>query len=249
METNSTPRKWYKKWWGVMIISLAVLFLALLLAGLAMTLRYWQLIRAGHGDYLHERFYGSTELSAAEAAAIKKIRLAVETTDDPYLGKKEGADIVIVEFIDFKCPVCREQDADIKKIVNENSDRIKLIVRDFPVELTHPGTSQLAAYASCAHAQGLYWPVHDYLFSHQDDWGEELAAADIAKLNDNFGLNQESMSRCLADGTGRIETSQDYASGLQNGLKRGTPTFFINGYVVAGMVPYEKWQEWLAGLN
>jgi protein-disulfide isomerase len=247
METNPLVKKWYKRWWGIMIIVFSCVLVALAAALTALSYKYWRLIRAGYGEELSARFQALSPEQPTDPE-IKKIRAEVETNDDPSLGNPE-AEFVIVEYLDFKCAVCRAAEPILKQVIAHYGDTVKLIVRDFPIESAHPGASRIAEFASCAYDQGVFWPVHDYLFQAQEEIGEEIDMDLVEKWCRDFGLNFDTMQNCLTSGQGKTEVNADYASALKNGVRRGTPSFFVNGYLVEGLVSYENWEKALQTFN
>jgi protein-disulfide isomerase len=247
METISSTRKWYRKWWGITIMAVICFLLAMIIALLALSYRYWQLIKSGHGDNL-AKYFSAQSLEKAEDPAIEKIRLEVESTDDPFVGNAE-APFVIVEYLDFKCPVCKAQDPILKQVIAKYGDSVKLIVRDFPIESTHSGATRLAEFVSCAYEQGVFWPIHDYLFQAQDELGDNIDMTLIESLSQRFNLNFTNIKTCLENGIGKTEVNIDYGSSLKNGARRGTPSFFVNGHLIEGLVPLENWEKAIQTFN
>jgi len=250
MEETFKPKvAWYKTGWGIVILAAICLIVAAALAIGALVFNYWRMIKSGQGDFLRQKFYGQqANFLTVEDEATKKARAALETTDDPYLGNPNG-DLVIVEFIDLKCPICKGVYADMERLIGKYGYRVKWIVRDFPMESVHPGTSQLAEFASCANEQGGFWPVHDYFFQNQDKIGETFSSDDAAKLAESFGLNKDKISECLKSGRAKTEVNRDYADGYAYGVTRGTPVFFVNGRKVDGGIPYDRWEKMLKDLG
>lgn len=141
-------KSWYKQWWGVTIIVVACLLVSLSIAIGLLTWRYQSLIKQGYGDELRKMIFGNQQSDLQ----IMATREELEKKDRPFLGNSE-AEIVIVEFIDFKCPVCKQQDPVIRQIIDKYGQRIKFIVRNFPIESLHPGASKISEMAHCAHEQ------------------------------------------------------------------------------------------------
>lgn len=248
MEPIAIKKVWYKTWWGVVIMAAVCLLMAIALALGALLYNYWQAIKSGQGEMLQQQMNPESAVNRiAETAAFKKIRQELETADDPFLGNQD-ANLVIVEFIDFKCPICKGQYSEIEQLISKYGYKIKLIIRDFPMESVHPGATRLAAVASCAHEQGAFWLAHDYFFANQDRIGKEFIDADVNALSEQFGLNKEKMSDCLKNRRGEIEVKSDYSIGYKYDIRKGTPTFFINGHKVEGGIPFEIWEEILKDL-
>lgn len=233
-------KSWYKQWWGVTIIVVTCLFLAIFLAISLLTWRYSQLIKQGYGEELKKSIYGEAQVDPQ----ILTARTELEIDGRPYLGAKD-AELVIVEFVDFKCPICKEQDAIIRQIAGKYGSKIKLIIRNFPIETLNPGTTKLSQMAYCAFEQGTYWPAHDYLFSHQDELTQNLTAENINAFIEELGIDNKKFNACLVSDQAKMEINRDYATGYKYGLV-GTPTFFINSYKSQGNIPLSNWEKMLS---
>lgn len=181
-------------------------------------------------------------MAQTEDPKILEARKTLETSDDPYLGSL-NADLVIVEFMDFKCPICKAQAPEILRLIGKYGYKIKVIVRDFPMESVHPGTSGLAEIASCANEQGAYWSFSDYFFANQETLGAEMPIATVEQLCDEFGVDKTKIKKCLDAGRGRTEVNADYSDAYRSGVTRGTPTYFVNGRILEGAVSFEQWEK------
>ncbi len=220
---------------------LCVLFAAII-AMVVLAFNYWQALKSGQGEMLAQKFARQNSLVQAEDPKILEARKILETTDDPYLGN-QNADLVIVEFMDFKCPVCLAQAPEIIRLIGKYGYKIKVIIRDFPMESVHPGTVRLAEIASCANEQGAYWSFSDYFFANQETLGTEMPMATVELLCDEFGLDKTKIKDCLEAGRGRTEVNADYSDAYRSGVSRGTPTYFVNGRILEGAVSFENWEK------
>lgn len=182
----------------------------------------------------------SEQPEESERSQTGKVNVSVD--DDPYKGNKD-ADVVIVEFSDYACPYCARFALEVEPRILENyGDRVRIVFRDFPV---HGQIAYLAAEAAnCAGEQGLergqgwskYWQYHDLLFENQHEW-----LSNTTKLYDyaeQLDLNVTAFKVCLG-GKYRAEVDKDVQDGINYGVA-GTPTFFINGKMVVGYIPYEE---------
>lgn len=235
-------KNWYKQWWGVTILVVSCLFVSLGIAISLLTWRYYGLIKQGHGDDLRKIIFGNQQSDLQ----ITITREELEKKNRPFLGNSE-AELVIVEFIDFKCPVCKQQDAIIRQIVSKYGQKIKLIIRNFPIESLYPGTSKFSEMAYCAHEQGLYWGAHDYLFSRQEELVQNLTAENINSFINYIGADKIQFNACLVSSKTKTEVNLDYATGYKYGVM-GTPTFFINGYKTQGSIPLNNWEEMISSI-
>jgi protein-disulfide isomerase len=114
---------------------------------------------------------------------------------------------------------------------------VRLVFKQFP--LSFHEHAQLAAEAAlAADAQGKFWPYHDLLFAHQD----ALERADLEAYAAEVGLDVVAFNAALDAGTFTAAVQADVAQGLALGIP-GTPSFFINGRLGAGALPYDSLAE------
>lgn len=233
-------KHWYSTWWGVTILVASVLIAAAIMAFGLLIFSYWREVKSGNTEYFRQKFYQQAQ--QAEDPKVTALREVLETTDDPYLGNV-SAQNVIVEFIDHKCPICKVQTSVMQQVAAKYGYALKIITRDFPMESVHEGTTQYAAIASCAHEQGGYSLVSNLFFSNQDVLPTELSSDEIGNMSDSFGLDKAKMLECVNSGRGRTEVMEDYSDAIEAGLAKGTPTYFVNGYMLEGAVPFASWEE------
>lgn len=239
--TNSL--RWYQTWWGVLIVGLIVVVVVIVLGLGSITGYYTWKIKRGEGDEILQKL---NLTSQSATTFIDNVRKELETNDDPTLGNPK-AEIVIVEFVDFKCPNSKMADSIIKKVAQKYWNKVKVIVRDFPTESTYPGSSELALLTSCAQNQGKYWALQDILYANQDQLPIVLSETDTKNLLGQAGVDFIQVQKCLSGNQVKTEINRDYATGFKYGV-RGTPTFFINGQKIEGVITLESWDKFLGGL-
>ncbi|MEK7125315.1 MAG: DsbA family protein [Patescibacteria group bacterium] len=192
------------------------------------------------GNYNWEQ-YGA-ETSGSGGANISHQIYNVATADDPFVGAS-NPQVTIVEFGDFECPFCLKAYPIIRSLVAEFNQDVKYIYRDFPLEDIHPEAKLAAQAGYCAHLQNLFWPLHDKFYQNQD----KLDRATIIVLAVQAGLNRPQFSQCLDSDQAKEEVEADQRAGLAAGVA-GTPTWFINGYRVAGVIPADALRQVIEGL-
>ncbi len=163
-------------------------------------------------------------------------RLDVSVGDDPSLGI-DKAQVTIVAFSDFQCPSCARFVPTIKQLKARYGDKVRIIFRDFPLPI-HKEAPKAAEAASCANEQGKFWEMHDKLFNNQNN----LQIQDLKRYAADIGLDLADFNQCLDSGKYAKEWQEDMADGSRYGVS-GTPTFFINGRLVVGTVPYEVFTQ------
>ncbi len=84
----------------------------------------------------------------------------------------EDAPVTIVEYCDFQAPGCHGMSALLQKLMEENTDKLRVVFRPVPL-LNILDKSELAVKAAlAADAQDKFWLMHDLLFSTYDDWSK-----------------------------------------------------------------------------
>lgn len=163
--------------------------------------------------------------------------LRLATSDDPTLGPL-NAKVTVVEFGDFECPYCGQAFTIIREISTLYKDRVRFIYRDFPLETLHPNAINSAQAGECAHEQGKFWLYHDKLFRNQS----RLDKASLKNYAKQVGLDEARFNTCLESARYAQEVAQDFDDGVKAGVK-GTPTWFINGQKVEGVIPLEVFKQ------
>jgi len=150
----------------------------------------------------------------------------------------QNAPVTIVEFSDFHCPFCSRVEPTIKQLMQLYPDKIRVVWRHYPLPM-HAGSDQTHAASECAHEQGKFWEYHDKLFATQGSTRDDQALIAIAK---EVGANDKKFKECLTSGKYKSLIQQEMAKGNASGVQ-GTPTFFVNGQMLAGAQPLTSFQR------
>jgi protein-disulfide isomerase len=150
----------------------------------------------------------------------------ISVDDDPSQGKP-AAPVTIVMFTDFQCPVCSATHPVLKKVMGEFGDKIRFVVRDFPLTQIHEHAFQAAMAANAARAQGKFFEYTELLYGNQD----ALDSASLKKYAADAGLNPKQFELDLASEKNAAEIRKDVADANTYGVS-GTPTIFVNGVKV-----------------
>lgn len=150
---------------------------------------------------------------------------------DPVLGP-EDAKVTIVEFSDFSCAFCAEQDKMIKEIVKKYNGQVRLVWKDFPD--TGSVSYQASLAARCAQENGKFWEAQDLFFSV----GEEIFSTPLPRIANRLGIDPDDFQSCFI--------GQRFASDIERNLKEasalrlpGVPFFFINDQEYLGAINKE----------
>jgi protein-disulfide isomerase len=173
----------------------------------------------------------------ATKIALRPPVVQVATEGRPEKGGGAKAPITIITFSDYQCPFCKRGEAVVEEVMKAYGDKVRLVFRDYPLPM-HPQARGAAEAAACANAQGKFWEYHDKLFANQSALGEDK----LKEYAQQLGLDQKKFDQCLADKPNRAAIDKDLADGAKAGVN-GTPAFFINGRMLSGAQPLEKFKE------
>jgi protein-disulfide isomerase len=168
--------------------------------------------------------------------ALKPPKVEVSTAGRPARGGDEHAPVTIIEFSDYECPFCKRAEATVKKVLATYGDKIRFVYRHYPLEF-HATARPAAEASACAAAQGKFWEYHDKLFASSD-----LTEAKLKALAGEVGLDQAKFDDCFAKKQFKDDIDKDMADASSVGVT-GTPAFFINGRMLSGAQPFEKFKE------
>jgi protein-disulfide isomerase len=149
------------------------------------------------------------------------------------------ASVTIVEFSDFQCPFCARAQPVVERVMKAYAGKVRLVFRDFPLSF-HSNAARAAEAGHCADEQSRFWPLHDWIFQHQN----ELGAAELSGAARELGLDGQRFDACMATHKYEQAVADNQAAGEKAGVS-GTPAFFVNGELLSGAQPFEKFQELL----
>lgn len=155
------------------------------------------------------------------------------TAANPSRGPS-GARVTIQMFADFECPYCRRAMKTIEELERRHPQQIRLVYRNLPLEF-HEGAHTAAAAALEAYAQrgsAAFWKMAALLEKDQDDRAP-LTREDVVDHAKELGLDVKRFERALDDGRHEAVIGADVKLAEALDIK-GTPSFVINGYYVAG---------------
>lgn len=177
---------------------------------------------------------GAATAAPAQAADGAALRL---TADDHILGRAD-APVTVIEYGSFACPHCAEWEIGVFagfKARYIDTGQVRFVFRDMPTEPVEEALRS-AAIARCA-APGRYYDVAHALFLWQS------TARNIGPVSDWYdraiavsGRSPEQIAACAADPAVEAAIWRSAEGGAALGATR-TPTFFVNGRRLEGVVP------------
>jgi protein-disulfide isomerase len=179
-----------------------------------------------------------TELKAKHKTVVllRPPVVEVAAAGRPEKGGK-NASVTIIEFSDYECPFCKRAEGVVDQVMSAYGDKVKVVFRDFPLPF-HANARPAAEAANCAAAQGKFWEYHGKLFANQ----AALTPDKLTVYATEIGLDQTKFAECVAQKPFAAAIDKDIADGQKVGVS-GTPAFFINGRMLSGAQPFEKFKE------
>jgi protein-disulfide isomerase len=124
----------------------------------------------------------------------------------------------------------------VEEYVEDGTLRVEW--RDFP----YLGQESLnaAVAARAAQEQGKFWEYHELLYRNQSGG---FSVEKLLGLADEAGLDVERFEEDLSSRDRYTQVvTEDFREGQESGIS-GTPTFVINGQVIAGLQPVEVYED------
>jgi len=160
--------------------------------------------------------------------------------NNDYVKGNPDAPVTIVEFSDFQCPFCVRFYNETYKQIEDNyikTGKAKFVYRDFPLS-GHQYAEGAAIAAECAGLQNKYYEMYTLLFLN----GLSGTKDKYKQYAKSIGLDEAIFDDCINSTQTYSEIKQDYQDGLDLGIT-STPSFFINGELIAGAQPYSVFSE------
>ena len=159
----------------------------------------------------------------------------------PWIGGSEKPELVITEFTDYLCFQCRKMHFLLRRLVEKNPEKIRLIHRHYPMdhmynplvkEPFHVGSGDMSLLSIYAAKEGKFWEMNDLFFS-MNTTGNTI---DIKELAEKTGLDAGKLTASRFDNNIRRNLLFDIRDGLKAGIT-GTPAYMINGKLYLGEIP------------
>jgi protein-disulfide isomerase len=151
-----------------------------------------------------------------------------EITTDPrdFAIGPADAQVVIVEFFDYRCPYCHAALEWVSDVTRTRRD-VRVIFKELPI--LSDQSMEAARAAIAAIPQGRYWQFHQALMAHRG----ELDSSAIDAIARRAGVDVARMRRDMSDPEITALLEENRAQAMNYNIS-GTPGFVINGELVPG---------------
>ena len=153
-----------------------------------------------------------------------------------------AAPVIMVTFMDFECPACRDFALGTERIVRAKyPTTLRTVIRHLPLAY-HRFAFHAAKAAECADEQGRFHEMYDALFAKQDSLG--------LKSMESFAIESRvpritEFEQCMSSSTVESRIHADIEAAESAGA-RGTPTVILNGLRLARPPPPAELERLIA---
>jgi protein-disulfide isomerase len=183
------------------------------------------------------RFLYDTTIAPSNAVIQKQseeFQAGLSAGDFPMRGDT-SAPITILLFTEFQCADCKRQ-AEVLRDDPVKSE-VRILFRNLPLP-THPWSRTAAVLAACIYQQSnsAFWALHDDLFQSQETLtSDNINQFVMDKVVSSPDLSPHKYEMCLETQGSAAQVERDLSFARKYDL-RSTPTLFINGTRVTGVV-------------
>ena len=157
--------------------------------------------------------------------------------DQPSFGPAD-APVTIVEFGDFECPDCKMEAPILRHDLLAAFDgKVRVVFKNYPLDSVHPWARSAAVDGRCVYQQGqpAFWKFYDWIYENHDGITVDNLNMKVLAWAGENGVDAVKLGQCIDSKATEPEVSRSIAEGHTLGLS-GTPTLFINGRRIGGLV-------------
>lgn len=183
----------------------------------------------------------------AESQAQADINLVTQNADaifdDGYswVGGNPEGDIVLVEFLDYRCGYCKRAHDEVAELLKHDGN-IKLIVKELPILGDQSVlASRFAVAVKQVAGDDSYKAVADALMNFNGD----ITLSALRRLGNTFALDMDAVEAQMEskEVTTEIAATRALAGTL---AISGTPTFVMHNELLRGYLPLDQMQAIVA---
>ncbi len=144
-----------------------------------------------------------------------------------------NAPVTMIEVSDYGCSHCRDYNLTTESKIEDQyikTGKVRYIVHSFGFS---PETQGVAAAALCAGDQGKFWEYHKTLFQNQGKWDPNS----LSLYAQQVGIDVQAFAACVNSGK-HVPDLNASSNAAQAAGVNATPSFFINGQMVSGALPF-----------
>jgi protein-disulfide isomerase len=180
-------------------------------------------------------------ITLSQPTNFSSIPTAITTDARPFELGPADAKVMIEEYGDYQCPICKTWHTDIQpQVVNtyiNTGKSVRLVFKPFPFldarapQLNESHLMVQAAY--CASDQSRFWDYHNALYDNQQAENSGFWTTDRLKnLAKVLKLDSDKFNSCLDSNKYKNQANNDATNASNRGIT-GTPTIIVNGKILS----------------
>jgi protein-disulfide isomerase len=162
------------------------------------------------------------------------------SSKDPMWGSK-NAPVTIVQFSDFQCPFCSKVEPTIDQVkTTYGPEKVRIVWKNKPLPF-HPNAKPAAEAAMGVFAlkgNDGFWKFHDTAFKNQS----ALSPSSYEQWAQAAGVDMNKFKAGIAAHTWAEKVEADDQLSGKVGVS-GTPAAFVNGVLLSGAQPFDKFKQ------
>ena len=156
-----------------------------------------------------------------------------------------SAKLWVVVISDFQCPYCKQWHDEAYEAFRRDyveTGKVRFAYINYPLN-SHQNAWPAAQTAMCAAAQDKFWPMHEALFSTQQQW-EVLTPPTpfLDSIARSLKLDMKRFTECVSSGKMRGLIQADHDRALAAGAT-STPTFLVGSEMLVGAIPLAEMRQ------
>lgn len=173
----------------------------------------------------------------AQVDAISKNKDLLFTSDRQLVIGNPKGNVTLIEFFDYNCAYCRRAQADLKKLI-DNDSNLRVVLKEFPVLGEGSVEAARVSIAVKMVAPDKAEAFHDALFAKPGQVNGKVALAVAADL----GIDTDAVKADMNKDEVTATITESYTLASQLSLT-GTPSYVTADEVVIGAVGYDALKQ------
>ena len=192
-----------------------------------------------------ERLLVAGNLYGLSNSSERDVVRAIVTENQPGVGPVR-APVTIVEYADLQCPQCARVHAFLEKqLLPKYGDKVRIVFKEFPLPM-HDWSSTAAIANECAYqispstrqAEAEFFDFRTRIFASQSAINVTNVRDQMLSLGEQAGVDRVKLAACIDSKASLPQVEKGLREGQLLGVA-STPTFFVNGKILAGAAPPE----------
>ncbi|WP_172328024.1 DsbA family protein [Mangrovicoccus sp. HB161399] len=155
-----------------------------------------------------------------------------------WVGGNPDGDLVLVEFMDYRCGYCKKAYDEVNQLV-ESDGNIKFIVKEFPIlGEDSVKAARFAVAVKLVADDTAYEKVHDALMTLRGNVTDDT----LARIGKDAGVDVAAVTAKMDDPavTAELQANHELAGKLSIS---GTPTFIMGDEILRGYLPLDSMRQ------